>query len=305
MNFKLTFVIVAVLFSFTLIDTAFAQISIGQAASVRSFNVTIEDLDKLHAVHEVVKSNSARTVTLIEGTVSNIEVLDCEGNEIEHGVSGGFGGTIITIFPTSKDVFVSYDLSDVMYTKHNTTWTLPYLYTETDMTTFHLPESVDVAFVNDRPVYFGDEKKFNCHGCDMILEFIPNEKKIIEKVSWEDREFNVQVWGTTELNSFNFDQPSKSISYDFDDSERWVTLIIPLELLWNPYQAWLDDEKIHTHQFKVDEEHHGVSLKLKESGTVSIVGTSVIPEFPMIIPIMIIAVTMVIILQSRTRSILH
>ena len=63
----------------------------------------------------------------------------------------------------------------------------------------------------------------------------------------------------------------------------------------------MGDEKIFTHEFKVDDEHQGVSLKLAEAGNVSIVGTSVIPEFPMIIPIMLAAITMVILLQSRSR----
>ena len=124
---------------------------------------------------------------------------------------------------------------------------------------------------------------------------------LVELIMSMEEEFDVEIWASTELSSFNFDQPTKSISYDFDDTERWVTLIIPLELLWNPYQAWMGDEKIFTHEFKVDDEHQGVSLKLAEAGNVSIVGTSVIPEFPMIIPIMLVAITMVILLQSRNR----
>ena len=299
MIFKLSFVIVVFFLSFVMIDTAYAQIGLGKPAVLGEVSVTIEDFDKLHVVHEVIRSDSASELQLMEGSVSNIEVLDKEGNEVEYAVASGFGTPIVTVFPTNQEVFVSYDLSDVMYTKHGTTWTLHFLYLAT--TTFHLPESVDLAFVNDRPVHFKNAKTFNCHGCEMVLEFVPNEKKITEKVSWEGRDFDVEVWASTELNSFNFDQPSKSISYDFDDSERWVTLIIPLELLWNPYQAWLDDEKIFTHEFQVDDEHRGVSLKLDEAGTVSIVGTSVIPEFPMIIPIMLVAITMVILLQSRNR----
>ena len=139
MNFKLIFIIGAFLFSFTLIDAAYAQIGIGQPAAVRSIDVTIEELDKIHVVHEVVQSNSGNIVRLIEGTVSNIQVVDENGNEVEHGVSGGFGDTTITLFPRSQDVFVKYDLNNVMFTKHGTTWTWNFLYLAT--TTFHLPES--------------------------------------------------------------------------------------------------------------------------------------------------------------------
>ena len=67
----------------------------------------------------------------------------------------------------------------------------------------------------------------------------------------------------------------------------------------------MEDEKLFTHEFKIDDKHYGVSLKLEESGTVSIVGTSVIPEFPMILPIMIIGITSVILLQFRNKIILR
>ena len=303
MNFKIFFVIGIIFLSIGVSNTAFAQIAIGGQADQKRIDVFIEDDESIHVIHEVRNSKSAQSLTLIEGTTSNIQVTDEAGNEIEHGVSGGFGGTVITIFPTNEDVFVKYDLSDVMFKKFQTTWTWHFLYLAT--TTFHLPESVELAFANDRPIYFTNEKKFNCHGCEMVLEFIPNEKKTIQKVSWEGQEFDVEVWASTELNEFNFNQPAKSISYDFDDTERWVTLIIPLELLWKPYQAWMGDEKLFTHEFKVDDEHYGVSLKLDEPGTVSIVGTSVIPEFPMILPIMIIGITAVIILQMKNKIILR
>ena len=303
MQFKLLFLIGLVFLSAGIIEPVFGQISIGGKANQKSIDVIIEDFDKIHVIHKIAASKSAVSVTLLEGDTSNIQVIDKDGNEIEPGVSGGFGGTVITIFPTNEDVFIEYDLSGVMFKKHQVTWTWSFLYLHT--TTFHIPDSVDLIFVNDRPVLFTDAKKFNCHGCEMVLEFIPNEKKTVQKVIWEDEEFDVEIWASTELNSFNFNQPAKSISYDFDDTERWVTLIIPLELLWKPYQSWMGDEKIFTHEFKVDDERYGVSLKLTEPGTVSIVGTSVIPEFPIILPLMIIGITMVIVLQYRNKFILR
>jgi len=138
----------------------------------------------------------------------------------------------------------------------------------------------------------------------MVLEYVSNEKKSTEKVIWEDKEFDVEIWTSANVSLFNFNQPSKSISFDFDDSAHYATLIIPLELLWNPYQAWIDDEKIRTEIFNVNETHKGVVLKPGDSGNISIVGTSVIPEFPIIIPLFL-GIMMVIVLQFRNKIILH
>ena len=39
-------------------------------------------------------------------------------------------------------------------------------------------------------------------------------------------------------------QPAKKISFKINDSNQFVTTVIPLELLWGPYAVFLDDEKI-------------------------------------------------------------
>ncbi|ABK78059.1 hypothetical protein CENSYa_1437 [Cenarchaeum symbiosum A] len=275
---------------------AHAQLGIGQPANVRSIDVTIEDLDQISVVHEVSRGGSARYVELIEGTVSDIEVVDDEGREVQHGVSEGFGGTTVAIF-SGGEAFVKYTLSDVMHTKHDTTWSWPFLYTST--VTFHFPESVDLVFVNETPVYFEGARSFNCHGCSADLEFVPGEGRTAETATWDEREFEVEVWASTEIESFRFDQPSKSISYSFDDTERWVTLIIPQELLWGPYQASFNGEKIFTHVFELDEGRHGVSLKLDGAGTASITGASVVPEFPLVLPVLAVAVSAAILLRHR------
>ena len=302
MNLKSIFLIAIFCVSLAVIPTADAQLGIGDPAQHKKLEVIIGDEGQVHVVHEVKKSNSARTVTLIEGTMSNLQVIDVDGNEVEHGVSGGFGGAIVTIFPTSEDVIIEYDLDNVMFQNNRITWTWHFLHLQT--TTFIFPESVDLVLVNDSPVYLKDAKKFNCHGCEMVLEFVVDEVKSIEKVIWEDKEFEVEIWTSGGVSSFNFNQPSKSISFDFDGSAHLVTLIIPLELLWDPYQALLDDEKILTNVFQVDENHKGVSLKPKSSGNVSIVGTTVIPEFPIVIPL-VIGITMVIALQFRNKITIH
>ncbi len=259
---------------------AHAQLGVGQPAEVRSVDVMIEDVDRVRVIHEVAGSDATRYIQLIDGTATDIEVVDGNGDEVEHGESGGFGAATVTIFPTGGDVFVKYVLDDALYVKDGTVWTWDFLYRMT--VTFHLPESVEVAFVNNGPVYLADDPSFNCHGCQMLLEFVPDEKKTAETLTWDGEELEVEVWTSAQIGPLGFDQQSRSISYEYEDSEGWVTLVIPQEMLQDPYQALFNGEKVLTQTFGLGDGRQGISLKLTEAGTVSITSASAAPDSGMV-----------------------
>ena len=82
----------------------------------------------------------------------------------------------------------------------------------------------------------------------MILEYSINDPKIFKNVKWEDKEFVVEINSHSNIDNFIFDQPTKSITFDVSKENKFVTTIIPLELLWEPYTVvLLDDEKILFH----------------------------------------------------------
>jgi hypothetical protein len=56
-------------------------------------------------------------------------------------------------------------------------------------------------------------------------------------------------------------------------------------LLWEPYSVFLDDEKIFYHDYINNGTHVWVSMKPETSGEIIIIGTTVIPEFPIIAPL--------------------
>ncbi len=148
-----------------------------------------------------------------------------------------------------------------------------------------LPEEVDLFFVNERPVFVGEEKGISCHGCQMLLEYSINEPKNINQVNWEDKEFLVEIRTWSEIESFDFNQSAKKISFKVNDNNQYITAIIPLELLWEPYLVFLDDEKIWYHSYINNGTHVWVSMKPETSGEIIIIGTTVIPEFPIIAPL--------------------
>jgi hypothetical protein len=119
----------------------------------------------------------------------------------------------------------------------------------------------------------------------MVLEYSINEPKIYQNIKWEDREFLVEVRSHSNIDEFVFDQPTKSITFDVSEKNRFVTTIIPLELLWEPYAVFLDDEKIYFHQYINNGTHVWLNMRPETTGEVTIIGTTVVPEFPIIAPL--------------------
>ena len=121
----------------------------------------------------------------------------------------------------------------------------------------------------------------------MNLQYYSIVPKIIQEVEWEEDLFFVEIITDSEIGEFNFDQSSKSISFQVNDENKFITTIIPLELLWGPYVVFIDDEQIKYNKYTVNETHATLDIKPQTSGEITIIGTTVIPEFPIIAPLAI------------------
>jgi len=277
------------------IPQVFAQISIGSPAEQISVEITIGSDGDAHVVHLIKPSNTAIQVDIIPGTVQNLDVKGVSGSDVQYGIIGDNMG--VSIFLTRENVVVEYDLDDVLFF-NNGVWVWDYNYP--GVTTFYFPDGVDLVFTNARPIDIGISEGIKCHGCDTKLEFAIDEPVIINEIKWEDQKFDVLIRTTAEINSFNFNQPTKSMSFDINIAHRFVTLIIPLELLWNPYEVYLNDEKIIKHEFSQNSTHVGVNIRPDTTGTVQIIGTSVVPEFSMLLPF-VLGIAIVLGLQMKNR----
>jgi len=263
----------------SIIPVADAQFA--EKAVQKSVEVVINSDGEVHIKHVIVSSNVPKQVELIDGTVSDLLVTDEQGIEKQVNVIGGGG---VLILPSSRDSIIEYNLDHVLSQKDNL-WIWNFRYLET--TTFTLPEEVDLLFANERPVFLGEKNRFLCHGCQMLLEYSINEPKNIKQVNWEDKEFLVGVRTLAKIESFDFNQPEKKISFKVNDNNQFVTLIIPLELLWDPYSIFLDDKKIIQHKFNNNGTHVWLNMRPETSGEITIIGTTVIPEFPIIAPLVV------------------
>ena len=280
------------------IPIADAQISIGQKANQKSVEVIINSEGEVHVKHIVHKSSLPTDLELIYGTVSNVSVTNEEGDELLFSMNDD---RTLLVQPSNEESIVEYDLEHALI-QTNGVWTWSFRYLET--TSFYFPDEAKLIFSNERPVYLDEKKGISCHGCQMVLEYSINEPKIFENVTWEDKEFVVEIQTHSNIDNFVFDQPTRSISFDVSNENQFVTTIIPLELLWNPYVVLLDDEKIFFHEYNNDGTHVWLSLKPETSGTISIIGTTVIPEFPIIAPLAI-GFLMILVLPFTRKFNLH
>ncbi len=281
MNTKI-FGFLIILLMISIIPIVDAQISIGEKAIQKSVEIIINSAGDVHVKHVVKSSNFPNDLELIIGTVSNLSVTNEQGEEKLFSITGDNNGVLIQ--PSGNDSIIEYDLDQVLFQK-NDVWTWDFRYLE--LTTFIFPEEIELIFVNENPVILGEEKGITCHGCQMVLEYSIDEPKIFKDIKWEDKEFVVEIRSHSNINNFIFDQPTKSIIFDISKDTRYVTTIIPLELLWEPYLVFLDDKKIDQHKFNNNETHVWLTMKPETSGEIMIVGTTVIPEFPIIAPLAI------------------
>ncbi|MDH3312455.1 MAG: hypothetical protein OEM28_04805 [Nitrosopumilus sp.] len=281
MNCKIYGFLVIILIIF-IIPTVDAQVSFGEKAEQKSVEIVINSVGDVHVKHVVSPANLPKQIELIYGTVSNITVTDEQGEEKQFSVIEDNTGLLI--FPSDDNSIVEYDLEYVITQKDNV-WTWNFRYLET--TSFILPEEADLIFANERLVYLNGKKGIACHGCQMVLEYSLNEPKIYQNIKWEDKEFLVEIRSHSNIDEFTFKQPTKSITFDASEKNRFVTIIIPLELLWGPYAVFLDDEKIYFYEYINNGTHVWLNIRPETTGEVTIIGTTVVPEFSIIAPLAI------------------
>jgi len=254
-----------------IIPAAYAQVFEEQSKQ-RSIEVLINSLGEVHIKHVVDGLGFPNQIDLIEGKIVNLTVKDQEGNKIQHSMIGNNDGLII--FPSKEDVIVEYDLLDELTLKDNI-WTMDFIYLKS--TSFLFPD-VDLIFVNEKPVYLGEKKGIMCHGCQMKLEYSMNEPKLYENVKIQDNEYLIEIRTWAEINQFNFNLGLGEISFELKGENAFVTTIIPIDFLSEPYQVFLDGEKILFHNYINNGTHVWLNMRPQNSGDISITGT-VITDF--------------------------
>jgi len=297
------FLILAIAVSVLFTSAAFAQqLSIGEKP-IEDIVVTIDENGTAHVVHHVQmnKANPVQ-VDMISGNITNFSVTDRNGGSVQYSTISQ-PPIAVLIFPADRNMtLISYDLIHAVSLK-NRIWSW-YYHEPPDavFTDFHFPKGVDIIWSNNfdtpstaRPVYLGG------HGLRQIgngffLEYVINEPVTTQTVQWQDKTFDVGIRTLANVGPPAFDQSAMSYAFNVNQPNSFVTIIMPQELLWGPYQGTINTNQTLTNEFHNNGTHAWIGLRPTQSGTIHITGASVVPEFPVFVPL-VIAISAVVALR--------
>ena len=278
--------IISTIIIFTLISvipTSYGQLTIGPDAKQELIEVKINPTGEISIKHIVSPSNMPATVHLFLGEISNLIVTNNSGEEIGSGTANDVKGNLsVLVLPSNQNSIITYNLENMKI--ENNLFSTEISYAQKFSVVFD--ESINLIFVNNNPIFLDDKKGIAINGGgNAEIKFYSNESKIIEKATWEENEFDVEIITDSEIQSFNFNQPEKSISFQINDENQFITITMSEELLGGPYVTLLNDERIKHTKFVRDGGIVSLNIEPETTGQVTIIGTTVIPEFSMFIPL--------------------
>jgi len=281
---KKFFSVILLIVLVTVIPTVSAQFSLAPQANQKSIEVNLDTTGIVHIKHVVSSTNMPVNVNLFEGTISNLLVTNQNGEEKETSiVDDGYGNKSIMLFPTKQKLTIEYNLEDKILINENLA-TIVISYPEEFAVKFS--DEINLIYVNGNAVFLEEKKGINVNGGGSLnVQYYLSIPTIIKNVQWEDDKFNVEIISDAEINNFNFEQVSKSITFEINEENKFVTITMPEILLGGPYVTLLDDDKIQHGKSINDEKNISITIKPESSGQITIIGTTVIPEFSMFIPL--------------------
>jgi predicted DNA binding CopG/RHH family protein len=275
--------IIAIFTLILVIPTADAQLTIGSEVKQDLIEVKINDKGEVDVKHIARASNMPGTLHLFSGTISNLVVTNEMGEEKESGiVNDAQGKQSVFVLPSKQNSIIKYNLENIIL-KDNL-FSTQFSYAEKFSIIFD--DKIELIFVNNNPIDLENKKGISVNGGgEAKIEFYSNIPKMIKEVKWEENNFDIEITTDSEIKNFNFNQPEKSLSFQVNDENKFVTISMSEELLGGPYVTLLDDVKIKHAKFVRDGNIVSLSLKPEATGQITIIGTTVIPEFSMFIPL--------------------
>jgi len=265
------------------VPTAYGQLTLGSEAKQELIEVKISPTGEINVKHIVSPSNMPTSVTLFEGEIKKLIVTNDSGEEINSGTANDVKGNLsVMVLPSKQSTTIEYNLENMNL--ENNLFVTEISYQKKFSVLFD--ESIKLIFVNNNAIFFDNKKGISINGGgNTEIKFYNEELKIIKEVIWEENKFDVEIITDSEIKDFNFNQPEKSLSFQVNDENKFVTITMSEELLGGPYVTLLDDDKIKYTKFVRDGGIVSLNIKPETTGQVTIIGTTVIPEFSMFIPL--------------------
>lgn len=262
--------------------------------------VRIDENGTAHVVHLVQgNSNSPLNVELIQGNMTNLSVTNVSNDTVQY-VTIQQNPMSIMIPPSDRNMtLIKYDLSNVV-AQNDGVWIWNYLTpSDTASTDFYFPSGITQIWTNDRPVYIG-ENGIGMHGDGAKLEYVI-EKTSIQKIQWQNFTLPVEIDSLSDIGNYTFDQTSATYQFQISKSHSFVTVVMPKVLLGAKYAAHINGNHLLTTVFHENNTHSWIGLRPDTNGTIQITGSTVIPEFPLFLPL-VLGIFMILILQLKIYS---
>jgi hypothetical protein len=280
--------IISIFAIFTLIlviQTANAQLSLGGEAKQDLIEIKLNPEGEINVKHIVRSSNVGSTLLIFDNAIIPDQNFTGEnelGEEIQLGIiDDGLGNKSIFILPSKYNAIIEYSLEDMILKDNLFTTTISY-HEKFDVI---FDESIEMFFVNNNSIFLDDKKGIAVNGGgDAKIEFYSNPSKILKEIIWDENKFDLEIIGDAKIERFNFDQASKSISFEITDKSKFVSIKLSEELLGGPYLTLLNDEKIKHTKYVNNKNIILLNIMPESKGTITIIGTTVIPEFSMFLP---------------------
>ena len=280
--------IISIFAIFTLIlviPTANAQLSLGGEAKQDLIEIKLNPEGEINVKHIVRSSNVGSSLLIFDNAIIPDQNFTGEnelGEEIQLGiVDDGLGSKTIFILPSKYNAIIEYSLEDMILKDNLFTTTISY-HEKFDVI---FDESIEMLFVNNNSIFLDDKKGIAVSGGgDAKIEFYSNPSKILKEIIWDENKFDLEIIGDAKIERFNFDQASKSISFEITDKSKFVSIKLSEELLGGPYLTLLNDEKIKHTKYVNNKNIILLNIMPESKGTITIIGTTVIPEFSMFLP---------------------
>jgi len=269
----------------TIIPTVYGQLGLGAEANQKSIEVFIDKSDNVNVKHTVYSSNNPANVPVFFGIIEDsLKITNEEGVEIEFGRTGNDveGITGLLIFASKENTIIEYSLTDAK-TLDDNLWSLNLEYPKTF--SIIINNEINSIFLNNSLIKLENKNGITINGGGSInLQHYANVPITTKEVEWEENKFDVTVTSDSEIEKFSFNQEEKSISFEINDENKFVTVTMSEELLGGPYVLLLNNEKI-TYNLVNNEGTISLNFKPESTGQITIIGTTVIPEFSMFIPL--------------------
>ena len=264
------YLIVLVLALITVIPASSAQLSLGAEANQKLIEVNLNKSEIINVKHVIAASSMPVSVNLFDGVIpESITVTNDNGDEKEFGLADdGQGNASITIFPTKSNTIIKYDLEDAS-TLYDNLWTVRVGYSETFSVLFS--KEIDLLFLNNNIIELGDKKGISAnYGGDAVIQYYDKIPKITEEVELEEEKFNVEIITNSKIDKFNFEQESRSITFDINEKNKFLTISMEEELVGSPYVILLNNEKILYNKSLNKENYVLLSMKPQAVGEITI-----------------------------------